>query len=326
MIDLARLNAISLRPKPRLQRLIGALLLGPNYNLPGRRTRIVVEGRERIPPGGGAILVMNHTDRYNYWPLQYAMWRERVGFTATWVKGKYYENRLLGWFMDAANNIPIPSKGYVLTKDFAGAMGRLPDEREYGALKRLADGEADEERTRVDGGERVRAFLSRPWPDAPSARWVDSLAARFDAMMARVVALNHEALAIGLYLLVFPQGTRSRRLTAGHTGAAQVAAHTGAPVIPIGCNGSDRCYPGNSPWSRGGTIVYRVGEPLTADGELAPFAVPEPFTPFTASAEKWNERFRAATDLMMQRINALLDPEYQFSDENELEKGARRFV
>ena len=34
--------------------------------------------------------------------------RESLGYTATWVKGKYYENKFMGALMDAMNNIPLP--------------------------------------------------------------------------------------------------------------------------------------------------------------------------------------------------------------------------
>jgi 1-acyl-sn-glycerol-3-phosphate acyltransferase len=332
MIDLDRLNQIALRPRPIGQLLTGWLFLTPNYSFPGRRTRIVVEGEEHLPTGGGAIFVMNHTDRYNYWPFQYRLWRLGRGHTATWVKGKYYESRALAWFMDWAGNIPMPSRGYLVTVDFRHAVGRVPSDAEYAALKRLADGTLDEAAARAEGGEAVARFLDGPWTDAPSGRWSDSIEARFAAMMRKVVDINRRALDVGLNLLVFPQGTRSVRLTPGHTGVAQIALHLRAPVIPVGCNGSDRLYPGNSPWSRGGTVVYRVGAPLLHDGELAPFSVDEPFVPFTREAERRHgAKFRGATDLMMARIEQLLDEPYRSApnespDGESSATGAKRFV
>src|SRR5579883_350089 len=203
MIDLRRLERIELHPKPLLQRLIARLLLTPNYRQPWSPTKIVVEGIERVPSGGGAILVMNHTDRYNYWPFQYALCRDGRGYTATWVKGKYYENAFLGWFMDATNNIPIPSRGYVLTKDFQRAIGRVPTDAEYAALKALTDGApgAIDERAAIEaGGEAVARLIDSPVADGE--RWLASFERRFEAMMARVVELNRQALALGLHLLI----------------------------------------------------------------------------------------------------------------------------
>src|SRR5580658_4005247 len=179
MIDQARLDAIRLSPRPIVQRLVGALMLGPNYRFPLRPTRIVLEGREHLPRHGGAVLVMNHTDRYNYWPFQYQLHKEGLGYTATWVKGKYYENPLMARFMDAANNIPVPSRGYLITKDFQARLGRTPDEQEYAALRRLCDGQLDGVQAAAAGGPAVAELIG-------DGRWQKDLAARFRAMMARV--------------------------------------------------------------------------------------------------------------------------------------------
>ena len=103
------------------QRLVAYLLLGPNYHLPPA-VDVVFEGTEHVPEEP-VIFAMNHTDRYNYWPFQWQLWREGRGFTATWVKGKYYENRLLGAFMDSMNNIPLPSRGYVFSSQFRQRIG-----------------------------------------------------------------------------------------------------------------------------------------------------------------------------------------------------------
>jgi 1-acyl-sn-glycerol-3-phosphate acyltransferase len=325
VIDLARLNRIHLERRPLGQKIVANLFLGLNYNWPGKRTGIRLEGTEHLPPNGGAIFVMNHTDRYNYWPFQYKLYREGFGFTATWVKGKYYESDALGWFMDKTNNIPLPSKGYVFARDFKDALRRVPSDAEYAALKSYLDGKTTRDEAIRAGGDGVAAFLARPWPDG-GGDYARSLEARFRAMMERVVAINQQALKTGLNLLIFPQGTRSKRLTKGLTGAAQMILYTQAPVIPVGCNGSDEAYPRNSPWSQGGNLVYRIGKPLTAGRELAPWRIDEPFVPFTQGAEKFQPKFRGVTDYLMDRINELLDPEYQYGAGDNDEKGAKRFL
>ncbi len=323
MIDQQRLERIHLDPKPWFQRVIATFMLMPNYNNPFGRTRIILEGEENIPRKTGCIFVMNHTDRYNYWPFQYKLYRRKLGFTATWVKGKYYENNAMGWFMDTANNIPLPSKGYVLTKDFQAKSGRKPTDEEYAALKRHTDGVIDRAEAEKQGGDGVRAFLAKDWPEGDYAL---DLETRFRAMMLRVVEICREGMDKGLHLLIFPQGTRSIRLTKGHTGAAQMAMYLKAPVVPVGCNGSDQCYRGNSPLSSGGTIIYRIGKPLTVDGDLKKFRIRDDFLPFTQSAEKHAKTFRKVTDLFMDRINDLLDPRYRFAEDVELETGANRFI
>src|SRR5262245_38265208 len=114
MLNLSRLDRIRLSPTPRFQRAVAWLFLAPNYELwPG--VTIDFENIERVPDEP-VVFAMNHTDRFNYWPFQYAWWRRRGRYTATWVKGKYYETALVGAFMEMTNNIPTVSRGYLITK------------------------------------------------------------------------------------------------------------------------------------------------------------------------------------------------------------------
>ena len=315
MIDLARLERVELHRKPWGQVFI-AQILRLDYRFP-RRTQIVLEGTENLEPGRSYILAMNHTDRYNYWPFQYELYRRDLGYTATWVKGKYYENPFVGAFMDSMNNIPLPSRGYVITTQFRKLVGRTPTAEEYRALRDLADGRVAEASPELAGSiADMKGFL-RGFADL------------FDRMIDQVMRLNRLALELGQHLLVFPQGTRSIRLSRGHIGVAQVAQHLGVDVVPVGCSGSDRVYPGSSPFAKGGRVVYRIGKFLALDGpELRAHRVTEPFRPFTLGAAAHREAFQAMTDVVMDHINELVDPEYRYSDDRSSDgvSGVERFV
>ena len=241
VLDLARLERVNLHRTPWGQ-LVVAEILRLDYRFP-RRTEIVLEGTEHLQPRQSYILAMNHTDRYNYWPLQYQLHREGRGFTATWVKGKYYQNPFIAAFMDAMNNIPLPSRGYVITTRFRETVGRVPTAEEYRALRDLADATAAE----------AAPALSRVIGDVKE--FLRDFAKVFDRMIDEVMRLNRRALELGQHLLVFPQGTRSVRLSHGHIGVAQVAQHLGVDIVPVGCSGSNRVYPGNSPFAKGDRIV-----------------------------------------------------------------------
>jgi 1-acyl-sn-glycerol-3-phosphate acyltransferase len=313
VLDLARLERVNLHRTPWGQLLV-AEILRLDYRFP-RRTEIVLEGTEQLERGHSYILAMNHTDRYNYWPFQYQLYRQRLGYTATWVKGKYYENPFIAAFMDSMNNIPLPSRGYVITTRFREAVGRVPSDEEYRALRDLADGEVAE------------AALARAVGDTKA--FLTDFAQVFDRMIDQVMRLNRQALEFGQHLLVFPQGTRSLRLSRGHIGVAQVAQHLGVDIVPVGCNGSNLVYPGNSPFAKGGRIVYRIGRPLRLDGsELRDYRVTEPFRPFTLDAGVHREAFQGMTDVVMEHINELLDPEYQYADEQTSDgvRGLDRFL
>lgn len=315
MLDLARLERVKLRRSPWGQ-IFMAGVLRIDYAFP-RKTEIVLEGADRLEPGKSYVFAMNHTDRYNYWPFQYQLYREKRGFTATWVKGKYYENWAMGAFMDAMNNIPLPSRGYVISTEFRRVVGRAPRPEEYRALRDLADGkslEAPEALVETVGD--MKAFLH-------------DFSELFERMIVRVMTLNRQALELGQHLLVFPQGTRSIRLSRGHIGVAQVAQHLGVDVVPVGCSGSDGLYPGPSPFSSGGRVVYRIGRPLRLDGpELSAFRVTEPFNPFTLEAGIHREAFQAMTDVVMDHINELVDEPYQYGEDRGSDgvSGMDRFV
>jgi len=341
VLDLPRLERIELSASPKAQKAIALGMLMPNYNLPPRTTIRLVHA-DRLP-AEPVLYAMNHTDRYNYWPFQYRLWRAEGRFTATWVKGKYYEHPFVARFMELTNNIPTVSRGYLIARDFLATMERKPSAEEYGWLRGRVDAAGDVRPAGEDGAaadldeppppelaplfERPRNMLGRAF-DPGRERWELAVDRLFRAMMARFVALNERAFELGLDLLVFPQGTRSKRLSRGHGGISQIALKYRKTIVPVGCSGSDRVYPGGSPLAKGGEIVYRIGRPIPYE-EMAPFHVPDEFVPFTAEAENAHrERFQGLVDLVMGRIDGLVDPPYRFATDGESDgvQGMDRFL
>ncbi len=337
MLDLPLLERLALVRRPLSQRIMGRFL-GLNYHwLPG--VAIEVENVERIP-ATPVIFAMNHTDRYNYFPFQYFLWQRFDRFTATWVKGKYYESAFLARFMESMLQLPTVSRGYLIARDFLAAVGRRPTQSEYTSLREAVD-------ARAKGGlgplpippavpavlyQRGRNPLGVAFDSASDPEqgdYADYIGLLFHAMMARFVELNREAVAIGLDLLVFPQGTRSRRLLPAHDGIAQMALHLRIPIVPIGCNGADLVYPGASPVAGRGRIVYRIGEPIPYE-ELRPFHITEAYAPFSSEAERrFDTQFKGVAECVTDRIDALLDSEYQRApvvDAHATERGVDRFV
>ena len=99
-------------------------------------------------------------------------------------------------------------------------------------------------------------------------------------------------------------------------------------IVPIGCNGCDLVYTGSLPIGKAGTIVYRIGDPIPYEA-LSDYHIDEDYAPFSAEAEyKHRDNFQGAVDLVMSRINDLLDPEYQFSDDLQSTgvRGTSRFM
>lgn len=331
MLDLPRLQRLKLTSEPRIHDVMGHLLTASYLKPP--RTRIVAEGFEKVP-STPVIFAMNHTDRYNYFPFQVYIWRSAKRYTATWVKGKYYEHPMLATFMEMTNQLPTVSRGYLITKDFVATVGRAPSDAEYAALRARVDSvafgrpmpESDVELPEVLF-TRERDMLGRRF-DPRRETYEEGVNALFGAMMRRFTELNRQALELGLDVIIFPQGTRSKRLSRGHVGIAQLALKFKATVVPVGCNGSDYVYPGASPFAKGGTITYRFGDPIPYEA-MAEYHVPTDFEPFTPEAETlYRDRFQGYVDEVMERVNDLLDPEYRFSEDRGSQgvKGSARFI
>ena len=62
---------------------------------------------------------------------------------------------------------------------------------------------------------------------------------------------------------------------------------------------------------------------------MRPFQTDESFLPFTPEAESaYREAFQGLVDLVMARINGLLEPRYQFSEDYDTDgvEGSARFI
>jgi len=305
MIDIERLERIRLVGKPLGQRIVGALLLTVNYRV-FADVDIRIENIERIPGDETVIFAMNHTDRYNYWPFQWKLWRKKCfPFTTVWVKGKYYRNALLGKFFDWCNLIPVPSMGYLVEEFYRKRFKRRIEKEEYRVIKDL-----------IDGKQRLSEALKKLTPETAAMlkdNFVEHVRNYHESLMARVAELSCKALLEkNLNLIIFPEGTRSLKLGEGKTGLAQLALHTEKTVVPVGCNNSDLVYRGHLPFARSGRITYRVGEPLFFNGQLKDYRIREGFKLFSRESQhRYREQFEAVTRIVMDCINRNVDERYR---------------
>jgi len=315
VINSEHLDNINLRTYSFGQILIGRLLLIPNYHI-FSRVKIIIENYENIPKDETVIFALNHTDRYNYWPFQYKMWRQGKGKlpqTTTWVKGEYYGNALLRKFFDWTNNIPVPSRGYLIREDFKNVVNEKISNIEYRILRDYASRRTTLKKVGAEMTENIRRVIDYPRRllsgiEVPYSDYIDSY---YRQLMARVAEINFRALfEKNLNVIIFPEGTRSSTLGTGKTGIAHLALKSGKKVVPVGCNGSDRVYPGNLPWAKSGTIVYRIGTPI--DPREIVGDIDRSFVPYSRDAEvELEDEFREFTQFVMERINELLDDRYR---------------
>lgn len=306
MIDIEYLSRIRLVSEPFWQKFVGNVLLWPNYRL-FSHVEIVLEGSERIPRGENVIFAMNHTDRFNYWPFQYKLWKMgEFPFTTVWVKAKYYKNALLAKGLDLCNLIPVPSMGYLIEEFYRQTFRRPMDRGLYRAVKDIIDGCGV-----GAAGSAAAEVLQTMGED-----FIEFIRGYYEAAMKKVAELSRAALCEkNLSLIIFPEGTRSLKLGEGRTGLAQLALNTGKRIVPVGCNNSENIYRGSLPWASSGRVVYRIGEPLSVEDELKEYRIEEPFDLFSRESQRrYRSQFEAVTRIVMSRIEALLDDRYRRSN------------
>jgi 1-acyl-sn-glycerol-3-phosphate acyltransferase len=83
----------------------------------------------------------------------------------------------------------------------------------------------------------------------------------------KVVSQGKELLARGVWIIMFPEGTRIARGQQGtyKTGGTRLAIETGAPVIPIAVT-SAKCWPRKAFIKTPGVVDVSIGKPITSQG------------------------------------------------------------
>jgi 1-acyl-sn-glycerol-3-phosphate acyltransferase len=85
--------------------------------------------------------------------------------------------------------------------------------------------------------------------------------------MGQVIRVGKERLDDGQWVIMFPEGTRTRVGQQGtyKAGGAILAIGTGTPVVPIAMNSGD-CWPRNAFIKKPGLITVSIGAPIAPDG------------------------------------------------------------
>jgi len=86
---------------------------------------------------------------------------------------------------------------------------------------------------------------------------------------AKVAAQGKRLAALGVWVIMFPEGTRAPRGGQGSykAGAARLAIDTGTPIVPIATT-SARCWPRKSFLLRPGVVDISIGAPISVAGRL----------------------------------------------------------
>ena len=278
------------------------------------RVRIELQGQ--VPdPRQPAFLAMNHSHYYDFMPSRHALWRQLGVKSVTFTKARAYQNRLEGSFVKAIGNIPLVSRGYLISADFAAVHGRKPSEDEYRSLREHVD-----EGVELPAGpvydrirEQARDMLELRF-DPQSSSYREAMQARYLAAMRACVDQARRAVEAGVWLHIYPQGLYSTRLSQGRVGAVQFALALDMPIIPVGFSGMNehferrRMVP-----NTGGRLIMRFGAPRRVEGpEFADF---EPFEP--SEERRVRTALERETSAVMDAINELLEPGYRWGSDRE---------
>ncbi len=100
------------------------------------------------------------------------------------------------------------------------------------------------------------------------------------AALKNLVQIGTQYLKEGLYILIFPEGTRAgaREVKSFNIGGAMLAQKSGYPVIPVVHNAGD-FWPRYSFLKYAGTIKVKIGKPIQTTGRKA--------SDINAEAEAW---------------------------------------
>ncbi len=85
------------------------------------------------------IFAMNHCHYFDWTQSRLALYRQKGVKTSTFVKTRAFQNRLEGRLMKTVGNIPIASRGYLISADFARLFDRKLEEDEYRILRNHVD-------------------------------------------------------------------------------------------------------------------------------------------------------------------------------------------
>ena len=315
--EMGRLNPIANRPMLWATRKTLRLLQNRYGGV-----HVKVEGFSA--PSEPVLFAMNHTHYFDFTQSRLTLLRRFGIKTTSFAKVRAFQNPIDGGYMKRLGNIPLASRGYLISADFAQLHGQTITEEQYQIV-----------RAHVDHGHALpnepvyhalqyttRDMLDRPFSPNDS-RYRVAILARYAEAMRTTLGHAKTVIQAGHCLHIYPEGLYSTRLSQGRIGAVQFAAALDLPIVPVGFSGMNQLFKKRQPLPyRSGELTMRFGTPYRLNREEL-----RDFTPFMPSEEaRLNGVLREETDKLMEKINGLLEPECTWGDpEGDGLKGVSRF-
>jgi 1-acyl-sn-glycerol-3-phosphate acyltransferase len=247
---------------------------------------IKITGLENLPTEP-FILAMNHTNsRYPWAPLQKKLYQDQGKLFTAWVKPRDYIQNYL--FRDNGM-IFVPTTNYLI---IAGFKGKYPFQK---VLSR-----EEVYWLKTNEGLKPRKVVQNFKKDG-----YESIKKLHLEIMRRVGNLTNQALNSSINVMILPEGTRSTTLGSGRIGIVQAAVAYNKLILPVGCNGAEKIYPGFSPFANPGEITYRISKPVRIMG-INPKEVQ-----LGMDITKQRSVLQKQTNNLMDILNSLIDKKYQ---------------
>lgn len=282
------------------------LLLGDGVFGLQRSLELELEGLDNIPDYP-CIVATNHTHNYDFLPLRYLFYKRRKAMLSTWIKARAWQNPVMVKYLSYTGNVPLASRGYVISGDFRELFGRKPSDEEYRALRTHLDEGIplpDDEVFNQIQNQNRSIFGKQYSPSQSSYRkMVESC---FREFMEASLVVAERAVQSGLHQHINPQGTRSGRLTDGRPGVIHAAARLKLPILPVSILGMREALPNEGLKSAGGKILVRCGKAYLPHLD----SLSDGYQPFFADQESDQVLIQAALDDLMTKINDLCDEHY----------------
>lgn len=272
-------------------------------------------------PDGPAIFSPNHTHKFDFLPIRSALFDTHR--LITWIKARDYSDPIMRRFFNAAGNVPIVSRGFVISADVITRFGRRPTEVEYRALRDHVDrGTALPESLVFDILQTESRDICGRRFDVNQETYADAIQSTYFDYMNATLAHGKTIRDAGCHQHIYPQGAVSPHLTPGRTGAVQAAIALDLPIVPVGISGCIETFRKDWPFGRG-EIRIKIGDPI----QIQSF---ENARPFHHAWEKQHEVFlQQETERLMNRIHDLIDRQYRWASDPEQitgKTGIARFI
>ena len=259
------------------------------------------------------IFAMNHCHYFDWTQSRLAIYLQQGVKTSTFVKTRAFQNRIEGGLMKTVGNIPIASRGYLISADFARLFDRTLDEQEYRHLRNHIDHSTPLPQSSIFQRlkSEARNILGVHFnPDEMS--YQDAQQQCYTRAMHITLEHARTVLQRGHSLHIYPEGLYSSRLSQGRIGTVQMASALNALIVPCGFSGMNEHF-GDRKFlpSNRGKMTLRFGEPYRIQRpELENFRA---FVP--AEEVRLRSVLEEETMNLMNQINDLLDPSYTWGDD-----------